>query len=67
MGLISYGAYIILNGIIPGKLATIVAIIIAALIYFISLAILKIFNEEEIKSLPAGDKILKIFKKVKIY
>ena len=48
-------------------MATIIAIIVAVVIYALTVVILKIFTKEEIKMLPAGDKIVKILEKIKIY
>ena len=65
--LVSYFIYFVLSGIIVERLATIIAITLAIIIYVICIAILKIFTKEEIKMLPSGEKILKILEKLKIY
>ena len=67
MAIISYFIYLTLSGIIAERLATLIAIVIAVIIYVLLIAILKIFTKDEIKMMPAGDKILKFFEKVKIY
>lgn len=67
MSIISYFIYFVLSGIIVERLATIIAITLAIIIYVICIAILKIFTKEEIKMLPSGEKILKILEKLKIY
>lgn len=67
MGICSYFIYLSLKGIIIERLATIIAIIIAVIIYIISVLILKIFTKDEFKMMPAGDKIVKILEKIKIY
>lgn len=67
MGLCSYFIYFALKGIIPERLATIISIILAAIIYIINIIILKVFSEEEIKMMPMGDKIIGILKKFQIY
>ena len=67
MGICSYYIYLTLSGIIAAKLATIVAITIAVVIYGLAVIALKIFTKEEIEILPAGDKISKILTKLKIY
>lgn len=67
MGVCSYFTYSILNGIIIERLATIIAILVAVTIYIIMILILKIFTKEEFKMMPAGDKIVKILEKIKIY
>ena len=67
MGICSYFVYLSLKGIIIERLATIIAIIIAVVIYALSVIVLKIFTKEELKMMPAGDKITKFLEKLKIY
>ena len=67
MGICSYYIYLILSGIIAVKLATIIAITIAVIIYALALIALKVFNEEELLMIPGGTKICKVLKKLKIY
>lgn len=67
MGVCSYYLYLNLLGIIRAKLATIVAIVIAVIIYALAIVALKVFNKEEIGRLPAGEKICKLLEKLKIY
>lgn len=69
MGVCSYTVYLLLmkNSIFIGNKATIISMLFAVIIYVLAVISLKIYNEEDIKMLPKGDKILKILKKVKIY
>ena len=67
MAICSYAIYIILTGIGLGKLATIIAIGIAVLIYALSVIALRIFTKEEIFMIPYGQKIYKILQKFGIY
>ncbi len=67
MAICSYFIYSVLSGIIAEKLATILAIVFAALIYGLSIVVLKIFTKDEIKSLPGGNKICFVLEKLKIY
>ncbi len=68
MCICSYSLYIILlNLTIPTKLVTVIALIFAVLIYFLSIIILKIFTKEEIYMIPYGTKIYKILEKLGIY
>lgn len=67
MAVVSYGTYLLVNGIMPGKLATIIALGTAVVVYALSILILKVFTEEDILMLPAGDKIFTILKKLGIY
>lgn len=67
MGICSYYIYFVLNGIIVERLATIIAILAAVIIYILAIIALKVFAKEELKMLPAGDKITRILEKFKIY
>ncbi len=49
-----------------GNIGTILEIAIAAIVYIIVLILLKTFEEDDVLTLPKGDKIAKIFKKLKI-
>lgn len=67
MAVVSYGAYMLLNSIIAPKLATIIALIVAVIVYAISIFVLKIFNEEDILMLPFGSKLYAILIRIGIY
>lgn len=68
MCICSYFIYtLMIDSIIPNKVATILALVIAVVIYLIMVVILKIFDEEEIAMIPYGTKIYKILKKLGIY
>ena len=67
MGFCSVFLYNIINGIIPERLATIIAIIFAVIIYALAIVVLRVFTKNEIKALPMGDKICKILEKTKLY
>ena len=67
MGICSYFMYLVLSGIIAEKLATILAIIFAVIIYGLAIIVLKVFTKEEIRMIPAGDKVCSILTKLKIY
>ena len=67
MGICSYFSYLILLGIIHQNLATIISIIIAIIIYVLSLLALKVFSKQEIQLMPKGEQIYRILKKLKIY
>ena len=49
MGICSYFSYLTLLGIIPQKLATIIAITIAIIIYALAIIALKVFSKEELQ------------------
>lgn len=67
MGICSYFIYLTLSGIIATKLATILAIAFAIIIYGLSVLVLKIFKKDEMLMMPQGEKIVKILEKLKIY
>ena len=67
MGICSYFVYLSLLGIISYKLATIVAIVVAVVIYALAIIVLKVFNKEEILRVPMGNKICAVLEKLKIY
>ena len=67
MGICSYFIYSILSGIIAVKLATIVAIVSAIILYALAIIALKVFSKEELLMLPYGNKFCKVLEKLKIY
>ena len=67
MGICSYAVYLLSVGIIIGKLATIIAILVAVLVYGLAVIALKIFTKEEIFMIPYGNKLYKILEKLGIY
>ena len=67
MGICSYFIYSSLLGIIVEKLATIIAILSAIIIYVLAVVSLRVFSKQEIKMLPSGNKICMILEKLKIY
>lgn len=67
MGICSYYTYLLFSGIISSRIATIISIAIAIIIYGLSVIVLKILNEEEMKMIPYGNKVIKILKSLGIY
>lgn len=67
MAICSYTLYLLIKGIIPGRLATIIAMLFAVVIYLAAVVALKIYNKEDIYMLPKGEKIYKFLEKTKIY
>ncbi len=67
MGICSYFIYESILSSVGMKIATIIAILAAILIYAIAVIVLKIFKKEEILQMPAGNKLYKILEKLKIY
>lgn len=52
-----------LNNIIPQRISTIISILVAIIVYFIALLLMKTFTSTEIKFLPKGEKIAKVLEK----
>ena len=67
MSVCSYTLYLILKGIIPGNMATLIAMAFAVIVYIAAVLALKIYNREDIYMLPKGEKIYKFLEKKKIY
>ncbi len=67
MGICSYYSYLSLSRIITAKLATILAIALAVVVYGLAIVALKVFSKEELTMLPAGEKLCKVLTKLKIY
>lgn len=58
--------YFLLN-VLGNTITTIICIIIGVIIYGILIALLKVFDKEEILAFPMGNKIYKVFLKLKLY
>ena len=67
MAICSYTLYLLMDRIISGRLATIIAMLFAVVIYLAAVVALKIYNKEDIYMLPKGNKIYKFLEKTKIY
>lgn len=67
MGIVSYGSYILFKGIFVQNLATILALVVAVVVYVLSIFALRILNEEDILMLPSGNKIYALLVKMGIY
>lgn len=67
MCICSYYIYTLLLGIISSKIATILGILVAVIIYVVMVIILRVFDEEEITMIPYGNKIYKMLKRLGIY
>ena len=64
----SYWLYLVLaKTALSIKLATIISLIFAVIIYFISVIVLKIFTKEELHMIPYGNKLYKMLEKLGIY
>lgn len=61
----SYAVYKLLIQVISIRIATIIAISVAVIIFAMSILVLRIFSKEEILMLPNGEKIYKALSKAK--
>ncbi len=67
MSACSYWLYLMLLGLLPEKIVTIIAIIVAVILYAISVIVLKIFTREELQMIPYGTKLCKFLERLGIY
>jgi hypothetical protein len=67
MSVCSYAIYILLLKVLPLRLAGIIAIIIAIVIYALAIISMKLFTKEEIYMIPYGQKLYKVLVKMGIY
>ncbi len=59
----AYFSHILFDNLVGGRIATVLAIIVAVVIYLIALLILRTFTASEVKFLPKGEKIAKLLEK----
>ena len=67
MSVCSFYTYHILSSIILEKLATIISISVAVIIYCLAVIVLKVLDKEEIYMLPNGEKIYNFLIMIGIY
>ena len=67
MGLVAYGTHYVLIDRIGNSKATIIAILIGAIIYGVMLIATKTLSKEDMYMIPFGTKLYKILVKLKIY
>lgn len=67
MGICSYFIFMMFNCILAENLATIISILSAIVIYFISIIVLKIFTKEELYLFPFGQNLCFFLEKLRIY
>lgn len=63
-GASAMGSFLLLDLFLPAKIATILAILAAAVVYVVSLFLLKGFRKDDVLQLPKGEFILKILVKL---
>lgn len=67
MGVTAWGTFTILNASVSMNIATLSAILLAVIVYFISVVFLKIFEKDDFTMIPGGTFLLKILQKLRIY
>lgn len=67
MSICSYAIYIILLKIVSLRIAALIAIALAVVIYVLSVISLKVFTKEEIYMIPYGQKVYKVLVRLGIY
>ncbi|HCH28882.1 MAG TPA: hypothetical protein DEW35_05180 [Ruminococcaceae bacterium] len=65
-GVVAYSVNYVLRGTLPERLITVASIAVAGLCYLALLALFNIIKEEDVLTLPMGEKICIILKKFKI-
>lgn len=64
MGLVTWGVYSLLFALTSSNIISLaISIVIAVIVYFAMVILLKVLSEEEIKMLPMGEKIVKFLNK----
>lgn len=67
MSICSYGMFIVSKMFFGIRISTIIAIIIAVIVFAIAVVVLRVFSKEEIEMLPKGDKVYSVLKKLHLY
>ena len=67
MCICSYFTFLVLSGIIREKIATMISLLIAVVVYALAIIALKTLEKEEICMIPYGNKLVKVFEKMGIY
>ncbi|MBQ6530213.1 MAG: polysaccharide biosynthesis protein [Clostridia bacterium] len=72
MGAVAIGVYklvtlVLKTGFIGNLVATLLAVAIAAVVYFVLVFVLKILSEDEVKQLPAGNKVYSLLIRFGLY
>lgn len=60
----AYGSYALFDAFLPGKIATVFAIGTAGVVYVVCLVLLRAITEEDIRMLPKGEKLAKLYSKL---
>ena len=63
MGVAAFAAHKLMVGILGNSIATLLAIVVGAVIYVILIFTLKAITLEEVASMPGGTKLVKVIRK----
>ncbi len=66
MGIATYVVHLVLDLLIGGRIATLLAVLVAVVVYGVCVLKLRVLSEEDIQDLPQGRKILHFCKKMKL-
>jgi stage V sporulation protein B len=66
MGIATFVVHLVLDLLIGGRIATLLAILVAVLVYGVCVLKLRVLSEEDIQALPQGRKILRFCKKMNL-
>ena len=64
---VAFAALVGMSSFLPSRLATVAAIIITAVVYFIALFLIRGVEEDDIRMLPKGDKIFRVMQKLRFF
>lgn len=67
MGALCIGVYLLFRLFLPDAIACVIAILLAVIAYAVSMILFKGISESDWNSVPMGNKILSLLKKLKIY
>lgn len=63
-GAAAYGCHYFTSGLLGGKVATLLSVAVAAVVYFVIVFSLRILTKEDVEMLPKGKKIQKVLEKL---
>lgn len=64
MGVVTYAVHLVLDLLIGGRLATVISILVAVIVYGVGVLKLGVLSIEDIRDLPRGAKILRLCRKL---
>lgn len=67
MGVVSFGTYSLFRLLIGAKLATVIAMLVAVLVYGAGLVLLGGISEDEMREMPKGAMLVKLCRKVRLF